>query len=147
MSALLNAITDTVDWASARTRHDYAGELRLYSERHGKPCEDQILVSGGEAAARETLDALEERWKHLSLFTRSAEMENDRIRIVMFLVPMLLHSGRPECAAFTETFRDEWIRRHPKRAFRILSAEEIAAGFQKRPLEIDWKSIFGGIRE
>ena len=69
------------------------------------------------------------------------------MRVVMFLIPMLLRSDRPECKAFAETFRDGWGLRFPKRAFRILSAEEIAAGFRKRPLDIDWKHLLGGTRE
>ncbi len=147
MNALLEAITDIVDCAGAQVRGNYSGMLRLYAGKHETPCEKQILASGCNAAVRETLDALESRWKRLSFFTRSGEMENDRMRVVMFLIPMLLRSDCPECKVFAETFRDGWSQRFPKRAFRILSAEETAAGFRKRPLEIDWKRILGGTRE
>lgn len=147
MNALLNAIADTVDCTGAQTRNNYWNELYQYAGRHETSCEKQILASGCDTAAKETLDALESRWKRLSFFTRSGEMENDRMRVVMFLIPMLLRSDRPECKAFAEMFRDGWGLRFPKRAFRILSAEEIAAGFRKRPLDIDWKHILGGTRE
>ncbi|MBQ6425625.1 MAG: hypothetical protein IJJ92_02310 [Clostridia bacterium] len=143
MNALLEAVTDPVDWASAQTRRDYPGVLDRYVLDHAEPCGEQLLASDCGSAAREVMDALEARWKGVSVFSRAAEMENDRVRTVMFLIPMLLRSGRPECEAFAEAFRDEWNRRYPKRAFRILPEEEIAAGFRKRPLEFDLKQLFG----
>ena len=146
MNALLEAVTDPVDWSSNQTRRNYAGVLDLYAEKHEKPCGEQLLAADCASAARELMDALETRWKGLSFFTRSAEMENDRIRIVMFLIPMLLRSEQPECAVFAEAFRSEWNRRCPKRAFGVLSAEEVATGFRNRPLEFDWKRIFRGTR-
>ena len=77
------------------------------------------------------LDLLESRWKGISFFSRSAEKENDKIKAVMFLFPMLLDTEDPACLSFVSALQDEWNRRFPKWTLRAASSEEIAGGFRR----------------
>ena len=132
MSALFDAIANGKKWNDTMTRFNYREVFGSYSEQHLAACMDEIRGAddtGGLAAS--LLDQLEDRWKGISFFSRSAEKENDKIKAVMFFLPMLLDTGDSGCASFVSDFLQEWNSRFPKWTMQAASSEEIDRGFRR----------------
>lgn len=132
MSALFDAIANGKKWNDRETRFHYREVFEDYRHHHLNACVGEIADADDPLSlASGLLDLLESRWKGISFFSRSAEKENDKIKAVMFLFPMLLDTEDPACLSFVSALQDEWNRRFPKWTLRAASSEEIAGGFRR----------------
>ena len=132
MSALFDAIANGKKWNDTMTRFNYREVYDSYRQLHLDACMEEIRgTDDTRSLASSLLDLLENRWKGISFFSRSAEKENDKIKAVMFFLPMLLDTGDPRCASFVSGFLQEWNGRFPKWTMQAASSEEIEKGFRR----------------
>ena len=132
MSAFLDAVADGQKWNDPKISTLYRDMLDSFRQRNADACMKEI--SGAEdlrSLAADVLDQLEARWKGFPFLSRSGKQEDDKLKIVTFLLPMLLDTGDPACIAFVSAFQEEWNGRYPKWILRAASGEEIAGGFRR----------------
>ncbi|MBQ3663103.1 MAG: hypothetical protein II914_03105 [Clostridia bacterium] len=132
MSALFDAIANSRKWNDTETRFHYREILDDYRQQHLDACAEEIgKADDPQSLASALLDRLETRWKGIWFFSRSAEKENDKLKAVMFLFPMLLDAEDPACTAFVSALQNEWNTRFPKWTLQAASSETIAGGFRR----------------
>ena len=66
------------------------------------------------------------------LTSRTVLIDDDKMVIAIFLVPMVGHLGLSISRDFCQTLQKRWVERHPKSPFYVGTYEEITAGFRKR---------------
>ena len=97
-----------------------------------EPARRQALV---EEAAVLLLDQLEARWAEQKggfLSKKPLLMEDDKLVVAIYLVPMVRHLALPISEEFCTALQQGWVERHPKSPFYLGSYDEIAAGFRRR---------------
>ena len=132
MSALMDAVSDGQKWNDPKISTLYRDMLDSFRQRNADACMEEIAGADDlRCLAADFLNQLEARWKGFSFLSRSGKQEDDKLKIVTFLLPMLLGTGDPACNAFVSAFQEEWNGRYPKWILRAASDEEIAGGFRK----------------
>ena len=137
MSALFDAVANGNKWNDPAVRSHYREVLDTYRQEHLDGCVKEIREADNpHGLASDMLNQLQERWKKISFPSRSGKKEDDKLKIVMYLLPMLVDAGDPACTAFVSAFQDEWNSRFPKWILRAASGETIAGGFRRTILGI-----------
>ena len=132
MSALMDAVSDGQKWNDPKINTRYREMLDAFRQRNADACMTEIAgAEDPRCLASDFLNQLETRWKGFSFLSRSGKQEDDKLKIVTFLLPMLLDTGDPDCYAFVSAFQEEWNGRYPKWILRAASGEEIAGGFRR----------------
>jgi len=89
-----------------------------------------------EAAAERMLDDLERAWqrnpKWKNKLNQTGIVEDDKIIIAIFTVPLVRHLGLPISEEFAAQLQKKWVERHPKSPFYLGDYESISGGFRKK---------------
>ena len=72
------------------------------------------------------------RWR----FQKTTAFENDKIVLLLFVVPACMEIDTPKAFALANNIADEWNRRFPDSTFKIGNYNDIMDGFE-------WKLGFG----
>ena len=86
--------------------------------------ERQTQLLGRAAAAM--LDELEAGWQ------KKGDMEDEKIVLAIFFVPMVLRQELPSGREFADTLQAVWVERYPKSPFYVGDYETLAGGFRKK---------------
>jgi ribosomal protein S27E len=88
------------------------------------------------AAAERMLDDLEAAWqaspKWKSKMNQAGIMEDDKIIIAIFTVPLVRYLKLPISEEFAVQLQKKWVERHPKSPFYLGDYESISGGFRKK---------------
>ena len=74
---------------------------------------------------------------HRFNFRRAAAIADDKLVLVLFVVPALVGIGTPAALGFADQIAAEWKARFPGEDFGVGNYDDIASGFRS------WKSILG----
>jgi hypothetical protein len=89
-----------------------------------------------EAAAARMLDDLEAAWeqnpKWKTRMNRTGIIEDDKIIIAIFTVPLVRRLQLPISEEFAAKLQKEWVERHPKTPFYLGDYDSISSGFRKK---------------
>ena len=95
-------------------------------------CREALLAR----AAKKMLDDLERGWKAdkrwKSKQGQTAMLEDDKIIIAIFTVPMVRRMALPSSEDFCKVLQSEWVARYPKSPFYLGDYDSIAGGFRKK---------------
>ena len=140
---LVRCVTEYPGYNRRITRTDYVPAFEDYREG----CEpilrelDDAIRMGDcqtlcETAATRFLDDLEAVWKKSARWknraTQSGLIDDDKLIIAIFMVPLVRHLKLPFGEAFAEALQRNWVKRHPKTPFYIGDYDSIANGFRKK---------------
>ena len=88
------------------------------------------------AAAERMLDDLENAWrgspKWKNKMNQTGIMEDDKIIIAIFTVPLVRYLKLPISEEFASQLQKKWVERHPKSPFYLGDYESISGGFRKK---------------
>ena len=94
-------------------------------------CFDTLRMEEISEIVRELLDGLQLSWSRYRLkFRREAVAEDDKMLLLLFLIPSAVEYGTEETLKFTEELARQWHERFPDSVFRIGNYAEIQEGFR-----------------
>ena len=143
---LIRCVSDYPDINKQITRKEYEPVFLQYERECSGILEDLDLLCRLEpqrqaehiAEAVETfLDQLEQgrAGKKTGRFSgQSMALDNDKMTVAVFMVPMIRHLKLPVSEPFCQALQQAWVARYPKSPFFLGSYEEISAGFRKKIL-------------
>ena len=141
---LVRCVADYPDINKQITRKDYDVVFQQYERECSGVLEDLDLLCRLEpqrqdshiAEAVETfLNQLEQRRAAQKSGKRSGgamALDNDKMTIAVFMVPMIRHLQLPVSEPFCQTLQKTWVDRYPKSPFYLGSYEDISSGFRKK---------------
>ena len=96
------------------------------------PVLDTVLPEDASEAAKYLIDTMDSERAALRRVRRSTAMEDDRMFLTVYLVPLLKKLDTPAALSLAEEVTALWNTRHPKTTFLSGTYEDIAAGFGTR---------------
>lgn len=139
-AALLSCVTGYPDYNRKITKDLYVPSFALYSDgcapaftRLNDAIPAAQLDALCETAAERLLDDLAGAWDtEKSRAARERRMNDDKLIIAIFLVPMVRKLALPISEPFCEKLQAGWVARYPKSPFYLGSYDDIAGGFRKK---------------
>lgn len=143
---LIRCVTDYPELNKQITRKDYEPAFQQYERECSGILEDLDLLCRLEpqkrddhiAEAVETfLTQLEQQrmvQKGKARTSKAMALDNDKMTIAVFMVPMVRHLQLPVSEPFCQALQKAWVTRYPQSPFYLGSYEDISAGFRRKIL-------------
>ena len=142
---VIRCISEHRDIHKGFNKNTYGDKISLYKEDCGEifeklnhailtdPENSQKMLEG---VAIRFLDDLEKLWQSDPRWTsknrRRTMLEDDRLLIAIYMVPMIRDLRLPTTKDTAIAIRTEWIRRYPKTPFYLAKKSDIQQGFKKK---------------
>ena len=141
---LIRCVADYPEINKQITRREFEPAFARYEQECSSVLEDLDLLCRLEpqnrdayiAEAVETfLNQLEQRraaQKSSVLTSKALALDNDKMTIAVFMVPMIRRLKLSVSEPFCEVLQKSWVSRYPKSPFYLGSYDDISAGFRKK---------------
>lgn len=134
-AGILSTIADYTHLDKAFTAKGYAPAMDSYREqcRHIFAGLEEACQTGEltvDSATEYFLEQLQKRWQEAGRSGKTL-MEQDKVRLALFLVPMIRTLELSCGEEFCQVLQEKWVGRYPKSPFTVGSYEDILGGFNQ----------------
>ena len=124
---LMEAIFQGELWMKHFNRSDYAASFARYCEKYAPLYAAALEDTTPEKLAQELLEGVAQHWKKAHFWQRGVYRTNDKLMVVFYLTPMLLHCGESELA---QILCRAWNAKWPDDAYEMADYDTVEHGFR-----------------